>query len=362
MNTGNSTGSFYDAPENLKASVFVILILIGIFLEGLIHFADGIAIVYSQFYYLIVVVAGLWYGRLAVVTALFFGGLEIIISLFLVPGAIPFAAILRALMLVIVAVVIWKVVENMKRYQNRVLIQNRELKEVNVQLANSQKAFVMANKKLNLLSGITRHDIRNQLTALLAYIELSRKMEPPAELKRNLENQEIVANNILRQIEFTKTYEDIGVKAPIWNNVAQLMVLNSPALASAGIDLTISTDTLEIYTDPLLEKVFENLVDNSIRHGEHVKHITVTYKRQETGLLLMYCDDGVGVIDTDKEKIFEKGFGKHTGLGLFISREILSITGVSIRETGRYGSGVRFEIEVPDDCYRFGGKLVPAGT
>ena len=61
------------------------------------------------------------------------------------------------------------------------------------------------------------------------------------------------------------------------------------------------------------------------------------------------------VANDEKEKIFERGFGKHTGMGLFLSQEILAITGLSLKETGIYGSGVRFEIEVPEGSYR----LVP---
>ena len=53
-----STGSWHNAPDRLKLPVFVILILTGIFLEGVVHYHYGINIVYTQFYYLIVVVAG----------------------------------------------------------------------------------------------------------------------------------------------------------------------------------------------------------------------------------------------------------------------------------------------------------------
>ncbi len=358
LNDSNVPDTYYDVPDRLKFLVLVLLVLTGVFLECVVHYTYHITVVYTQFYYLIVVVAGLWYGRTVIAIALFFGGLQVAISGLLEPGTIPYDAILRALMLVIVAVVIWKIVEKMTSYHDRMLVQNRELKDINLQLDTSRKAFITANKKLNLLSGITRHDIRNQLTALLAYIEISKMSVENPELKTTLDKEEIVANNILRQIEFTRTYEDIGVKAPQWQNVAQLMALISPVTGPAGIDLVISTGDLEVYADPLLEKVFVNLVDNSLRHGEHVRQITVTHEKHSPGLILIYHDDGVGVTDAEKERIFEKGFGKNTGLGLFISREILSITGLSIRECGTYGNGVRFEIGVPEGCYRFSGKSV----
>ncbi|MFA4876404.1 MAG: ATP-binding protein [Methanoregula sp.] len=62
---------------------------------------------------------------------------------------------------------------------------------------------------------------------------------------------------------------------------------------------------------------------------------------------ICFEDNGSGIADAEKEKIFERGFGKNTGLGLFLAREILSITGITIRETGTPGTGARFEILVP---------------
>jgi signal transduction histidine kinase len=60
-------------------------------------------------------------------------------------------------------------------------------------------------------------------------------------------------------------------------------------------------------------------------------------------------------LENEKEKAFEKGFGKNTGLGMFIIREILSITGITIIETGEPGVGVRFEIRVPGGKWRITG-------
>jgi signal transduction histidine kinase len=68
--------------------------------------------------------------------------------------------------------------------------------------------------------------------------------------------------------------------------------------------------------------------------------------------MIIYTDDGVGVAAEDKERIFQRGFGKHTGLGMFLSREILGITGITIKETGEAEKGVRFEITVPKEDYR----------
>jgi signal transduction histidine kinase len=61
----------------------------------------------------------------------------------------------------------------------------------------------------------------------------------------------------------------------------------------------------------------------------------------------------MGISPGDKPHLFERGFGKNTGLGLFHSREILSITGISISETGIPGKGAQFEIAIPEGACRF---------
>jgi len=53
-----------------------------------------------------------------------------------------------------------------------------------------------------------------------------------------------------------------------------------------------------------------------------------------------------------KNQIFEKGYGKNSGLGLFLVREILEITGFEIEETGRENVGARFEITIPARAFR----------
>jgi signal transduction histidine kinase len=55
----------------------------------------------------------------------------------------------------------------------------------------------------------------------------------------------------------------------------------------------------------------------------------------------------------DIKHSFKRGFGNNTGLGLFLSREILAITGIAITESGETGKGARFEIMVPKGGYRY---------
>jgi signal transduction histidine kinase len=102
----------------------------------------------------------------------------------------------------------------------------------------------------------------------------------------------------------------------------------------------------------MLENVFYNLVENTIRHGGNATEIRVRCEKSPPGLLLIYQDNGCGIPAGMKDRIFDYGVGDNTGLGLFLSREILSITGISVRETGEPGRGARFEIRVPPESCR----------
>jgi signal transduction histidine kinase len=159
-----------------------------------------------------------------------------------------------------------------------------------------------------------------------------------------------VINEVL---EFTHDYEVIGVKAPAWQDLHVLVALARAQVELHGIQVTDNFPRLELFADALLPKVIYNLVENAVRHGEQVSTIRF-FTEQDTGTLVVICeDDGVGICEEDKPRLFTRGFGKNTGLGLFLAREILMFTGITIRETGIPGKGARFELRVLEGAYRF---------
>jgi len=216
----------------------------------------------------------------------------------------------------------------------------------------SEKALQLAVKKLNMLSSITRHDILNQLMVLDGYLVISKETIADPEILSFIQKEEEAVTSIRRQIEFTRYYEDIGVNAPQWQGIAPTIRTSAAQLPVEGITLEIAFSHGEIFADPLINKVFYNLVENSIRHGGDVTRIRFLVNETDAGAAIIYEDNGIGIPAEDKERIFRRGFGKHTGLGLFLTREILAITGITIRENGEPGKGVRFEILVPREMYR----------
>ncbi len=214
------------------------------------------------------------------------------------------------------------------------------------------EALSKANTKLNILSSITRHDILNQITALLGYLEISKGYVKDTKVLNFIEREELITTTIQRQIEFTKDYQDIGVREPLWVKISSLIKQVCRNIKLNDVTLEIGDLEIEIFADFLLEKIFSNLFDNSLKYAEGLKIIRINLKNEGDSLVVLYEDDGPGIPDKEKEKIFLKGYGKNAAFGLFLSREILSITGLSMSETGIPGDGVRFEIRVPKGLYR----------
>ncbi len=224
----------------------------------------------------------------------------------------------------------------------------------------TEDALTLVNRKLNLLSSITRHDIINQLMILKGYLALLGKKAADPELLRYIDHSYKAAGNIEDQINFTRDYQDMGVKAPVWQSMRSTIIGARGALPTGDVSIRVDEADVEIYADPLLEKVFYNLIDNSLRYGGAGMHsIHVSWREDKTGLVITYEDDGEGILDEDRPRLFERGYGRHTGYGLFLSREILSITGISIEETGNPGTCARFTIHVPRGMYR-PGSATPA--
>lgn len=222
------------------------------------------------------------------------------------------------------------------------------------ELRRAERAIRDANEKIGLLTSITRHDVANQVMILKGFTELALMNDPEPVIADALRKIDTAGSMITRQIEFTRAYQELGHQAPGWFSVMELVRSHAPG------NLRVScTCDREIYGDPMLENVFFNLFDNTTKHGERATGISVHCREDSDGLVVIIEDDGVGVSHEDKTRIFEKGFGRNTGFGLFLAQEILSITGIAIRETGDPGSGARFELYVPKGNYRTGSGDVP---
>ena len=178
------------------------------------------------------------------------------------------------------------------------------------------------------MSSITRHDINNQLTIFNGYLtllEVGTSAMKSEDIIRILQGS---TSKIQRILKFTREYQDVGVKSPAWQDLGET-IRSAKTMVEVGtvrFSPGNACDGVEVYADPMLVRVFSNLIDNSLRHGEKVSEIRIDCRMEEHRLVIVYEDDGIGIADKIRPVLFERGKGKNTGYGMFLIREILTIT------------------------------------
>jgi PAS domain S-box-containing protein len=216
----------------------------------------------------------------------------------------------------------------------------------------TEYALNEVNIKLNLLSSITRHDILNQLTVLQGYCGLIEGKSTDSMTKEWISKAAQASDVIRSQISFTQHYQDLGMQKPLWQDLSLtiMIVCQNNGFSQVSIDEKMAG--IEVFADPLLKTVFYHLFENAVMHGGKMTRIKVYGKGTPEHFTLIVEDNGNGISLNDKKSIFRKGHGQHTGLGLYLVREVLSITGLTIEETGEPGKGARFEIHIPAGMHR----------
>ena len=213
-----------------------------------------------------------------------------------------------------------------------------------------EDALLRKNKQLNLLSSITRHDILNMIMVIQGSLEIIEMDCSDPGLAQYIQKMRSASHTIKTQIEFTQFYQNMSSHAAQWVDLASCMPSD---LVPDTISMSIDISGIKVYADQMLEKIFFNLLDNSIRHGLVVTTIRIGYYLDGENLIVLWEDNGIGIPEDQKDRVFELGVGKNTGFGLFLVREILSLTGITIRETGKPGVGTRFELTLPKGTYQF---------
>jgi len=225
----------------------------------------------------------------------------------------------------------------------------------------AMEALMGTSRKLHIINSITRHDIRNQLTIQMNSYELLLECaENHPEIRQYLAAIGSSINSIHEHLVFSDVYQKIGIQRPRWLSISAIIEGITCSHEFGDLAILHSTGLVEVYTDVMFGKIVSNLIENAIMHGKRVTTIRISFMEQIDSGVLIVEDDGVGVPDGLKEKIFERGFGSNTGLGLYYTREILGITGMGIVETGKNLEGARFEIHIPKKGYRIrNGSDIP---
>ena len=220
----------------------------------------------------------------------------------------------------------------------------------------AERAKILARKNLDMFSSMIRHDILNQLMVVSGSLELAGYGIQEPDLTKHLVRAQTATKTIQRQIIFTREYENLGADTPTWQQVSTVVRRAFLEVETESIILNIQQDSPEVFADPLFEKVFYHIINYSYKYGEKVTRIEVSFDYTPTALIITVADNGIGISPENKTHLFEWRSGNEKTLGLFLAQKILASTGITIRETGEYKKGIRFEIIVPIDGFQTGLK------
>jgi PAS domain S-box-containing protein len=222
---------------------------------------------------------------------------------------------------------------------------------------HDERALRITNQKLQLMNIVAWNDIQNKVAGLRGSVELCREPVTDEKRKKIIDSEDEILKVIHRQLQYTKEYRELGIHPPQWVNLPQILRMIVSSKGIGPVKFMTDIRDLELYCDPIIEKVFSHLIDNTQNHGMKATEIHVTCSEATDGLRIIYEDDGVGIPVEKKKDLFMHGTGASGGLSLFFVHDILEISDMTIRETGEPGKGARFEIYVPRGLYRTGRNV-----
>lgn len=195
----------------------------------------------------------------------------------------------------------------------------------NTQFNKSEEKSKEYYKHLNLMNEILRHDILNDLTVIsgaFRLYEINRK-EKNLEMALDRINKCIETINRMRDLElFYSSHTDLTIFSV--TDVLEDVIKHYPS-----ITFNIEGQS-QILADECFTSIFENLISNAIIHGK-TDAIDIKTKTDAKYCKVSIADEGIGIPDKIKKKIFDKNFaygetGK-TGLGLYVVREVMKYYG-----------------------------------
>jgi PAS domain S-box-containing protein len=218
-------------------------------------------------------------------------------------------------------------------------------------LEENHHKMELMNEKLRVVGSLTRHDVGNKLMVAKSNLYLLKKrIGDNPDLAKYLERIESSLASSEDIFEFNRFYEKIGLEKISKENVFESFNQAAALMRNLGnVTIVNECQGLEVFADSLLKQLFYNFIDNSFKHGEIVNRIRLHYKEDVDGVKLFYEDNGVGIPEANKLKLFEVGFttGNSSGLGLYLVKKMIDVYGWTITEEGEEGKGAKFLMTIP---------------
>lgn len=208
----------------------------------------------------------------------------------------------------------------------------------------SREQIERQNERLDGFASVVSHDLRNPLNIADARVELARDTGDVSHLDDAADALDRIDQIIDDMLSLARHGEDVVDAEPIpLADVTQRAWEGIDRVDEASLSLDDDLPTVR-GDESRIVQLFEKLFGNAVDHGEKTVHVTVGV--HDDGFYV--ADDGPGVPEDEREKVFERGFSTEssgTGFGLGVVAEIVDAHewDVTVRES-RDG-GARFEFD-----------------
>ncbi len=237
----------------------------------------------------------------------------------------------------------------------------RELVEAHLKLVHQREELKRqiqereeAEDREDFLHSLLRHDVRNKVQIVQGYLELSKDYELPEELEDYLSKAEKASRDSVEIIEKVRTLREVSGKEE--TRVVELCPLLQDSIdkhedifEKNNIELECQKKEIKCQGGTLLEELFSNIIENAVKHSDCDKIKISAHEETDTSKITIE-DDGKGIPDEEKDKIFKRGFkDKETGgsgLGLYLVKEIAKSYSGSVEVKNSDLGGARFDIKL----------------
>ncbi len=208
-----------------------------------------------------------------------------------------------------------------------------------------EERLIQLNEVLRLINGILRHDTLNELTVLNGSLEMYKRTQND----RFLTSATRAVNRSMEMIKRMKELEKIALSGgPL--KTFDLAKVAEGVLKGYMIDFKIE-GTCNVLADDALGSAIDNIVRNATIHGK-ADHIDVQIEKQDGTCSIRIADNGIGIPDELKDKVFQEGFSHGvnggTGLGLYLVSKAVERYGGEVWVEDSIPHGATFVISLPE--------------
>ncbi len=241
----------------------------------------------------------------------------------------------------------------LSRKKNHFVKSDLEYIELLVDHISESLKRIKIREREEFFHSLLRHDVANKIRVTDGFVDLLQETELDTTQEEYANNARISIKDAMRIIEKVRTFKELRKIDKREIKLTKVLKRSIDALRplASEKDIEIKLEDISdeyVKAGNLLEEVISNIIENSIRHSEGT--VVKITQEIENDVIVRIEDDGIGITDDEKKKIFRRGYkkgeGAGSGLGLYLVKRILENYDGYIQVRDSSFGGVRFDIRL----------------